>query len=151
MSDSNHHRFYMCCVLTISLERNTSDLIGVNFKYSFFSSGKHNPHNTMGWTYKYCTVLNEMLCESHHSRSPIKRSITPVCSPVNQPTSRCTVIRTDDATHSLSMWKGNGSTTSLQNKLVTIDKVYTSKHARQSQWHTKLSSETPMEWQIAFS
>lgn len=53
---------YVCCVLTTSPERRHVLLWGTE---AFFS-GSATHFNTIGWTYKYCTVLNKMLCEASH-------------------------------------------------------------------------------------
>lgn len=76
-----------------------------------------NHVSAMGWTYKYCTVLNKTL------REAARRSAPPVSPHVE---GKMAV----------------NATTSLRNKLcwLSTDKVYISKHTRQSQWYTKQSS-----------
>lgn len=115
---------------------------------------EHHPCNTMEWTNKYCTVLNEMLCEAHERKtilsfSPIARTAPskyPIGPQLEEP---------DDAVaarHTLLACRrgANGSydITTEQTGLPT-EKVYISTHTRQSQWYTKQSSENIMEWQIA--
>lgn len=56
---------YVCCVLTASLERINTPLCAGIIRWIvlfFFPSG--SAAHAMGWTYKYCTVLNKMLCEA---------------------------------------------------------------------------------------
>ena len=51
--------------------RSSSSRFRIFFFFFFFPffSGDATHVNTMGWTYKYCTVLNKMLCEATCSRS----------------------------------------------------------------------------------
>lgn len=98
--------------------------------------------HAMGWTYKYCTVLNKMLCEAtplaHLSFFKYLRS-TP-----RRPLAFSARRRSKMALKRYDI-------TTEQTGLASYWEVYMSTHTRQSQWYTKQSSETYMEWRVAFS